>query len=467
MPSSPLVPASQPRATPLDKLLRFFGDVRPGEGGRLFVLATNLFLLLLAYYLLKTVREPLILAGNGGGAEVKSYASALQAVLLIGVALAFGWLASRVKRLTLLTAVGAFFTINLLAFVAMFVAFPSWHLPLGVAFFIWVGCFSLMIIAQFWAFANDIYTKEEGERLFAVIAGGSAIGAVVGAKIAKPLFHGIGPYGTMLTAAVLLVVSIILTRLVDVRSSAGNGAAPPEKLKSGDGFSLMLKDRYLMLVGLLSLLKNWVNTTGEYILDRRLVEVATEKVGADAGAREAFIAAFKSDYFTYVNVIVLVFQFFAVSRLVKYLGVRKALFILPVIALASYSTMAVFPILTVILIGKIAENGTDYSLQKTAEQMLFLVTTREAKYKVKAIVDTCLVRLGDVFSAATVWVGAKLALSTGAFIFLNMVLVVGWTGVVIALGRAHKKKEPGQQAAAFPPADHGAPNAPEKAALAV
>jgi AAA family ATP:ADP antiporter len=217
------------------------------------------------------------------------------------------------------------------------------------------------------------------------------------------------------------------------------------------------------LVGLLSLLKNWVNTTGEYILDRRLVEVASHQGAAEA--REAFIAAFKSDYFTYVNVIVMVLQFLAVSRIVKYIGVRRALFILPAIALASYGTMAAIPVLTVILVGKIAENSTDYSLQKTAEQMLFLVTSREAKYKAKAIIDTALVRLGDVMSAATVWVGAKLTLSTTAFIFVNMALVGVWTVTVIGIGRSHRRKEAGDTEPAAQPSRSAAPTFGKPAAV--
>jgi AAA family ATP:ADP antiporter len=427
---------------PLDRALRLFGDVRRGEGARLALLAANLFLLLLAYYLLKTVREPLILGDDGGGAEVKSYASALQAVILVGVSLAFGWLATRLSRIALLTTVTGFFAVNLALFVGLFVLAPKWHLGLGIAFFIWVGCFSVMVIAQFWAFANDLYRKDQGERLFGIIAGGSAVGAFAGAKIAKPLFKLVGPFGMMAIAALVLVGSLAITWLVHRGASVDAEGKEHEgkPLRPGDGFSLMLRDRYLLLVGALSFLKNWINTTGEYILDRRLVEAAAQRF-ADTGAREAFIAGFKSDYFSWVNGLVMVMQFFAVSRLVQYLGVRRALLILPAIALCSYSAMAFVPVLGIVLAGKIAENTADYSVQKTAEQTLFLVTTREAKYKVKAIVDTVLVRCGDVLSAATVWVGVRLGLGTLGFIFANLALIVLYTGVVVALGRAHARKD--------------------------
>ena len=428
-----------------DRALRLFGDVRPGEGARLLVFAVNLFFLLLAYYLLKTVREPLVLAAAGGGAEMKSYAGAAQAIALIGVASGFGWLASHLHRMTLLTVVSLFFASNLVLFYIVFRALPGAALALGIGFYVWVGCFSVMVVSQFWAFANEMHTKRQGERLFGIIAAGSAIGSVVGAKIAKPLFKALGPYPLMLIAAGILLVCLGLT-YVAFHMSHGEKVNDPESdhdkpLDKKGGFALIFHDKYLLFVGLLSVFKNLVNSTGEYILDRRLLEVATQKVGEDQTARTAFIAAFKSDYFTYTNTAVLVLQLFAVSRLVKYIGVRRSLFILPIVALSGYSAMAFLPIMTVILIAKVCENSTDYSLEKTAEQMLYLVTSKEAKYKAKTITDTFFVRLGDVASAGVVWVGTQLKLSTVGFISANIGLIAFWIVVVVVLGRLHAKKE--------------------------
>jgi ATP:ADP antiporter, AAA family len=429
------------RTRRLERLLKPFADVRSGEAPRTLLLAANLFILLLAYYLLKTVREPLILGERGGGAEVKSYASACQAVLLAGLAVGFGWLANRVPRMKLITSVTAFFAANLVVFWLVFMLFPSGRLATGVAFFIWVGCFNVMIVAQFWAFAADLHSKETGERVFPLIAAGSAVGAVVGARIAKPLFNAVGPFTIMLITAVLLLAALVLTWLVHRGDREKSGAHTAERTLDGrGGFALLVRDRYLMLVAALSLLKNWVNTTGEYILDRRLLEVAKAQVGSGVADLEKYVAGFKSDYFTYVNVVVMVLQFFAVSRIIKYLGVRKTLFIMPAVVLCSYSTMAIIPSLMVILGGKIAENSTDYSVQKTVEQTLFLVASRDAKYKVKAIVDTFVVRIGDVLSAALVWVGSHAGLTTVGFIAVNAGLVGLWLALVWRLAAAHRER---------------------------
>ncbi len=97
---------------------------------------------------------------------------------------------------------------------------------------------------------------------------------------------------------------------------------------------------------------------------------------------------------------------FAVSRIFKYAGVRAALFILPGLAMASYSMLLWLPLLPVIRWVKIMENGADYSIQNTTMHALFLPTSREAKYKAKAAIDMFFKRAGDVLEAGIVKAGS-------------------------------------------------------------
>ena len=160
----------------IDRGLRVFADVRSGEGFIALLLALNVFLILMAYYVLKPVREALVL--GEGSAELKSYLSAGQVVLLAFVVPFYGKLVSRLPRMKLINTVTVFFAVCPVLFYGLHHAGVS----LYVIFFIWIGIFSLMIIAQFWAFANDVYTKEEGERLFVIVGfGGAAAGVDVAA----------------------------------------------------------------------------------------------------------------------------------------------------------------------------------------------------------------------------------------------------------------------------------------------
>ena len=158
----------------LERALSPIADVRRGEAASVLLMTLLMFLVLAAYYLLKTAREVFIL--TDGGAEVKSYSSAGQAVLLLALVPAYGAFASRVNRVRLVTSVTLFFASNLLLFLFAVQA----GLRVGIVYFLWVGIFNLMVIAQFWAFAADLYTREQGSRLFPLIGVGSSLGAWVG-----------------------------------------------------------------------------------------------------------------------------------------------------------------------------------------------------------------------------------------------------------------------------------------------
>jgi AAA family ATP:ADP antiporter len=128
-----------------------------------------------------------------------------------------------------------------------------------------------------------------------------------------------------------------------------------------------------------------------------------------------------------------------VSRILKYAGVRAALFILPVVALAGYTVLAFGAAIGLVRIVKIVENSTDYSVQNTTKQALFLPTRREAKYKAKAAIDTFFVRIGDFVSALLVFIGTALAITVEQFALVNIGLVVLW--ILLAVGVARRYRE--------------------------
>lgn len=422
----------------LARALAVFATIKPAEILTAVLMMTTVFLLLTAYYLLKTAREPLILLG--GGAEVKSYASAGQAVLMVAVVSAYSRLARHVGRMPLTTAIYLFFASNLVVFVVL----GYLHVPVGVPFFLWVGVFSVTVIAQFWSFASDVYTPEQGKRLFAILGIGSSLGAVLGARIAG-VAAPLGPYALMIGAAAILVGCLALLYVVHRRElartvDAAHPEHPDKPFGAANGFALMLRDKYLLLIGVLTLLLNWVNSTGEYILDRTLMSVATADSAARGITPEVFIGQFKAEYFGWVNLLGVGLQLFVVSRVFKYVGVRGALYVLPIVALGAYGVLVATPVLGIIRVVKVAENSVDYSLQNTARQALFLVATREQKYKAKAVIDGFMKLCGDVAAAAVVGLGQWLAFGTKVFALINLGLVGVWLVLVVAIGREHMKR---------------------------
>ena len=448
---------SRPRASkgPMDRILGLFAEVQAGEGATALLLMSNIFLLLAAYYLLKTIREPLILT-IPGGAEVKSYSAAATAGLLMMIVPAYSALASRVTRLKLINGVTTFFIACLVAF---FVLNAS-GVPIGVAFFIWVGIFNLMIIAQLWAFANDVYSVHQGKRLFAIVGFGASLGAIVGAFATGQLVKEWGPYPFLLGAAAMLGISMVLTNIVDRRERAmgehrkateGDRAAETdapaakpdrsqEPVRGRNGFALVFSDRYLLLIAFLMLIYNLVNTTGEYILGKTVVDLYSAAHGTGTLDEKKVIGEFYGNFFTLVNVISGLIQAFVVSRVIKYFGVRAALLVLPVVALAGYASMAFIPVLSWIRGVKLAENSLDYSLQNTTRNALYLPTSREAKYKAKQANDTFFVRFGDVLSAGLVFAGTTwLGFAPREFALTNAALTLVWLVIAVAIGRRFQR----------------------------
>lgn len=424
---------------PIERFLSIFADVRAGEGMGAVLLLVNIFLLLGAYYLLKTAREPLIL--TEGGAAVKSYSSAGQALLLIVLVPLYGLVASRVNRVRLVVGLLGFFAMNLAIFQAMGLAGVS----VGVAFYIWVGVFNVFAVSQVWAFANDLYTESQGKRLFPMIGVGASVGAFAGAQIATSLFktYHLSPFTLMAIAALVLVVCALLVIIVDRVETNRPGQAmnqhAKDKVEGDNGFKLVFQSRYLRLIAILIVLLNIVNTTGEFLLSSVVEQEAIKLHAGNKEAMRAFIGGFYGDYFRWVNLLGLVLQTFAVSRIVEFMGVRGALLVLPCLALTSYSVLAVVPVLGVVRIAKLLENSTDYSLQNTLSQALFLPVSRAEKYKAKAAIDTFFKRFGDVLQAGMVKVGAELSLGFTGFAWINAGLTVLWIWVAVSVGRQHRK----------------------------
>jgi AAA family ATP:ADP antiporter len=435
-----------PATTAVTRLLNLFTEVRPGEAGTLLALTLNVFLILTAYYLIKPVREALILS-EPGGAELKSYAAAGQALLLLVAVPAYGWLAGRVPRMRLIDSVTVFFALCLVGFYVLIHA----GVPVAIVFFLWVGIFNLMVPAQFWAFANDVYDTDTGKRLFVLVAFGASSGAVCGSFLAEFVIHHVGVYQMLLLGAVLLVSTLALGHLVDRRErhrphAAGDASAMAgEPLGKGSAFGLLWSNRYLLLIALMLLLNNWVNSSGEYVLGRIVSERASELAASGTMKADEYIAEFYAGYFEYVNLAGMLLQLLVVSRVIRYIGVPVAVCLLPLITLGSYTTIALLPVLGVVRWVKIGENAVDYSLQGTVKQILWLPTTRTEKYKAKQAIDTFFVRMGDVFAALMVLLGIHvLALETREFALMTGVLCVLWLGIAIAVGRRFGELVPPQ-----------------------
>ena len=417
-----------------ERFLSIFTKVRAGEGRCVAVLLLHAFLLMFAYYLIRPVREALIL--TEGDAELRSYAVAAQAALLMALIPLYGWLYRLQDNSLLIQRVNGIF----IACLVIFAALGSAGVQFGFVFFVWASIFGVMVVAQFWAFATDLFNVKSGQRLFAIIAVGVSAGAWVGARTAGALFEWAGPHGLMLLAAAVLASTLLLSRWSEQAVPEESRSAPleseaPKQQRWLGGFAIVVRDHYLVLIALLVILLNWITATGEYVLSDWLVEVSLEQ-GEDA--RQEFIGTFMADFFASITLLGFLVQILLVSRLIMALGLPVALLITPAIFFGGYLLIGFLPVFALVQWVLIVQKSLDYSLLNTTRNALLLPTERSVKYEAKTAIDTFFYRMGDLLSAGSIFIGARvLDLPREQFIVLNTLLALAMVVLAWRIGREY------------------------------
>lgn len=429
------------RLTRFERLMSLLTRVEPGEGNCVAALSLQAFALMVAFYLVRPVREALIL--TQGGAEFRSYAVGLQALLLILVIPAYGALARRTGSRRVYQSVNAFFVTNLAVFCVLGLAGRQ----LGFAFFVWASLFGVLTMAQFWAFATDLFSVQAGQRLFGVIAVGAAAGAWFGASLASALFGVLGPYGLMLAAAAAIAAAIALSanvrdRMPDSARSTPDPAQVPAVAGAPGrwlgGFAMVCRSRYLVAIAALVMLLNWITSTGDFVLSGWVADIADGIAPED---RAAWIGRFMGNYSSAVALAGFLLQLLLVSRIIQAAGVARALLVTPVAFVAGYLLVGIVPAFLLLQSVLIVHRSFDYSLLNTTRNALLLPASRAVKYEAKTAIDTFFYRLGDLLSTASVIVGTRLFDDPRAqFLWLIATLSAAMTLVAWLIGREYARR---------------------------
>ncbi|HEU0224030.1 MAG TPA: hypothetical protein VFR29_01195 [Steroidobacteraceae bacterium] len=424
-----------------ERFLSLFTRIEPGEGRCVAILGLQAFALMVAWYLIRPVREALIL--TEGGAEFRSYAVAVQAALLIVIIPLYGVLTRRMDRSRLYQRVNAFFIVNLLAFWLLGQAGRQF----GFAFFVWGSLFSVMAVTQFWAYATDLFEVKAGQRLFGLIAVGVSGGALTGARIASALFDLLGPYGLMLASAAALACAIALSGRARATVPARAQSASPETEAAPaaggpgrwlGGFSVIGRSRYLAGIAALVVLLNWITSTGDFVLSAWLVEVARLEAPQD---QASYIGRFMADYCSAVTLAGFLIQLLLVSRIIQVAGLARALMVTPLAFVAGYLLVGIVPAFLLLQSVLIVQRSFDYSLLNTTRNALLLPASREVKYQAKTAIDTFFYRVGDLLSTASVFAGSMLFDDLRLrFVWLIFVLSATMALVAWLIGREYARR---------------------------
>ncbi|MFA9460469.1 NTP/NDP exchange transporter [Thiohalorhabdus methylotrophus] len=432
-------------------LLNRWVGVRETEVRALVWAFLYFFSLLAGYYVLRPIRDEM---GIQGGVENLPWMFTATFVAMLAAIPLYGAASARFPRRRLIPGVYLFFLVNLLLFYGAFrvVEDPAW---VARVFFVWVSVFNLFVVSVFWTFMADLFSNEQGRRLFGAVAAGGSAGAIAGPALTTGLVQLVGIAELLLVSATLLTFTLLcISRLLaQAARLRGSGAGEPASPGSGDegaatrglgggawsGIRLLARSPYLLGIAGYILLYT-ATSTFLYFEQAHIVEDSL----AQAADRTALFAAMDLA----VNILTLGVQLFVTGRVVSRLGVGVALGLLPALVALGFGVLALAPVLGVLVVFQVLRRAASYALARPAREVLFTVVGREERYKAKNVIDTVVYRGGD---AATGWVFAGLTglgLGLAAMAAVAVPLAVGWLALGVGLGRRQEALSRGTDAAA-------------------
>jgi AAA family ATP:ADP antiporter len=357
--------------------------VRPNEVASLLWASLFCFCALFAYSILRPIRDAM---GAESGVENLPWLFSATLVSMLLVNPPYAALVAKLPRVKFISYTYRFFQANLVVFFLLFLlggaVIQKWA---GGVFFVWTSVFNLFVVSVFWAFMVDVFTREQGKRLFGFIAAGATVGAILGASVPALLAERVGSTPLLLISVVLLEIAVFamrrLSRLATTLQTATGVSGGDEAIGGGvlAGFKRTLTSPYLLNVSLYMLLYTFTST----VLYFQQVDIAATYFDS-RGARTAFFG--KVDLV--VNTLTLVTQLFLTSRIIGALGVALTLSILPLFSVLGFAWLGIMPTIAAIVALQVTRRATNFAIARPTREVLYTVLSREDKYKAKSFIDT-------------------------------------------------------------------------------
>ncbi len=385
------------------------------------------FCLLAAYYILRPLRDEMGIAG--GVRNLQWLFTATFLVMLAAVPL-YGALVARVPRRRFIPLVYHFFVLNLAIFWVL-LALEVERQTVARVFFVWISVFVLFAVSVFWSFMSDLYSSEQGKRLYGFIAAGGSAGALAGPLVTIALAGAIGPVNLLILAGLLLEAAVLCAMRLEPRNEVVPKEVKPVGGGSLDGLAMVLRSPYIagimFWVALMS-----VAATFLYFEQAAIVAAASD----DPAVRTRIFAAVDLA----VGILTLAVQFLATGKLIARFGVGPALALLPLVFAAGFAVLAAAPVLTVVIAFQALQRTANFAISNPAREVLFTVVARDEKYKAKNVIDIVAVRGAD---AAGGWLFTGLR-SLGMELRSIPLVAIGIAAVCLALamalGRAQERR---------------------------
>lgn len=426
------------------------------------------FCVLCGYFFLRPVREAMGVSGGMGQLRWLFIVTSIVSLVLV---LLFGGVVSRLDRRRFIPIGYLFVIVCLMGFSSLLIidagagggligtdAETGLSRGVGYTFYTWLSAINLFVNSLFWAFMVDIFNVDQGKRMFAFIGIGGTVGALVGGwatNFVSGLTESIYlPAGLMLTGAALFGAAIAVMLTLDrvavnsehsrlTKERAAPAAQPGERIGGSfwDGATAVAKSPYLLGIAIFIVFLAISNTL-IYFTQANIILDNTDTFSQRVGGFAQFDALAQGA--------TLITQIFITTRVIKRLGVGWTLAILPLVTVAGFAVLAIWPVYGVMAIFQALHRATRYAISRPARETLFSVVPPAEKYKAKPLIDVFLYRGGDVAGAGIQ--GALSALGTMTLMAAATVpFAAVWCVLSLALGRAQKARDPAEEEASDAP----------------
>lgn len=405
-------------------------DVKPEELRALWLGFSFHFLILTGYYITKPIRDSI---GAGSSMDALPWMFTATLVVMIFANAAYAAIVARMSRRRFIPlAYGFFIFVFVLFFLAMRTRPAGEQVWIGRGFFVWVSVFNLFNTAVFWAFMTDLFTVEQGKRLYGFIAVGGTLGAILGAYITKHYVSQIGAAYLLIVAAAMFVFAGFLVRFFPSGFTVDDKGARPEEPIGGSvwsGIGHICRSPYLMGLAATMLLYT-TTSTWAYFQQSDLARQAFKT----PNDRTQFLASLE----IWVNSLTVLIQIFLTGRLLKWFGVAFTLVALPLLSMVGFGAMGFAVSLAMLAVFQVARRAAAYALMRPSREILFTVLRREDKYKVKSVTDTLVYRIGDQLGSWSYRGMHDLGLALNAISWVAVPVTAAWVALSVWLARKQR-----------------------------
>ncbi len=450
-----LMAAPSTRQHPLAATIRRLVAIRDNEVAAVAWSFLYFFFLMAGYYVLRSLRDAMGITGG-----VKNlpwlFMGTLSVVTLCNPL--YAALVSRYPRRKFIPFVYRFSQLNLLVFFLLFQFVPHDHqVWIARSFFVWTSVFNLFAVTVFWSLMADLFSSDQGKRLFGFIGLGGTLGAACGAWLNTQLAELLGVEKLLFVSLLLLELAVqSIRQLVRVADRSRIAPTLPDSppsptsdrpIAAGGAFEALVRVLYSpYLLGIcICMFAYTISTTFLYFEQGRIVEAALKS----NEARTVYLARID----LYINLVTIVMQLLLTARIIRAIGIGASMAAVPIATLVGFVALIRQPTTAVLFWFQVVKNAANYGLARPAREVLYTVVRPEEKYKSKSVIDTFIFRAGDAIGAGffkllTGPIAKAVAVSAGNLIgAVVAVMMLIWIVLCGLLGIRQKQMAAAQSSA--------------------